>query len=90
MDDNQKISGINYPSSIDVAISAITDMMDSHPATAEMYYERGRLYWRRGLMSDAISDYEHALALDPESPAKQALEMARSVMDFFNPDLLNP
>lgn len=53
-------------------------------------YMRGRIAWRRGRRGDAISLYEKALALDPGSEAAVALEQARSVMNFYNKDLLNP
>ncbi len=90
MDDNQKISGINSPDPVQTALSSLSGMIAARPDDADLYYRRGRLHWRAGAQAAAITDYEHALALDPASPAKQALEMARSVMDFFNPDLLNP
>lgn len=56
----------------------------------ELYFYRGKINWRRGLNALAITDFEHALAINPDSKARHALEMARDVTDFFNPDLLNP
>ncbi|MCM1067212.1 MAG: tetratricopeptide repeat protein [Muribaculaceae bacterium] len=53
-------------------------------------YMRGRIAWRRGRKGEAISLYEKALAIDPGCEAAVALEQARSVMNFFNKDLLNP
>lgn len=57
---------------------------------ADMYFRRGKLYWRLGHRADATSDYAKASELDPESPAVMALEQAREVEAFFNPDLYNP
>ena len=51
---------------------------------------RGRLYWRMQNYSAAVTDFETALAINPECDAKHALELARDVFDYFNPDLLNP
>ena len=90
MDDNQKNSGINPSATVHDAISALSGMIAAHPDDSDLYYQRGRLHWRTGEHAAAITDYEHAVALNPESPARQTLEIARSVMDFFNPDLLNP
>lgn len=59
-------------------------------AVADLYFRRGKLWWRLGNRSAATSDYAHAVALDPASPAVKALEHARDVADFFNPDLYNP
>lgn len=53
-------------------------------------YMDGRIAWKRGRKTDAISLYEKAAAIDPTSEASVALEQARQVMDFFNKDLLNP
>ena len=38
----------------------------------------------------AITDYEHAVSINPNSPAKIALENARDIISFFNPDIYNP
>ncbi|MDE6394517.1 MAG: hypothetical protein K2K77_04170 [Duncaniella sp.] len=59
-------------------------------AIADLYFRRGKLSWRLGNRAAATSDYAHAAALDPTSPAVKALEQAVAVADFFNPDLYNP
>lgn len=72
------------------AESRLTEMVEANPGDAEARYRRGRLRWQLGDRAGAISDYEHAAAADPASPAVAALQMTRQIMDFFNPDLLNP
>lgn len=57
---------------------------------ADLYFRRGKLYWRLGERSRATTDYAQASELDPEGPATMALEQARDVESFFNPDLYNP
>lgn len=57
---------------------------------AVSFYERGRMLWKLGRKTDAMSDYSKAVSIDPESPAAVALQMARDVMDFYNHDLYNP
>lgn len=71
-------------------LSACIAAAVSQDALAEMYFRRGKLYWRLGRRADATSDYAKASAIDPSSPAVKALEHARDVADFFNPDLYNP
>lgn len=70
------------------------DLLDRHiaanPDDAEAMFQRGKLYWRLGNRSKATSDYAAAAAIDPQSPAVMALEQARDIENFFNPDLLNP
>lgn len=71
-------------------LADLTALIDAGNATAETYFERGRLYWKLEQRGAAISDYETAAQLDPASSAVQALEMARQIMDFYNHDLYNP
>lgn len=68
----------------------LTELAEANPDDADARYRRGRLRWSLGDRAGAISDYEHAAAADPASPAVAALQMTRQIMDFFNPDLLNP
>lgn len=51
---------------------------------------RGKLHWRLQNYGAAVSDFERALSINPASEAGPALELARDIFDFYNPDLLNP
>lgn len=73
----------------DKVLSKFEDEISVNP-TSELYYQRGRLLWKLGRKTEAMSDYGRAIELDPESPAVAALQMAREVMDFYNRDLYNP
>ena len=53
-------------------------------------YMLGRIAWKQGRKTDAITIYEQAAALDPGSEAAVALEQAHEIMAFFNKDLYNP
>lgn len=57
---------------------------------ADILFRRGKIHWKMGNRSRATSDYMAAVELDPSSPAGAALEQARDIERFFNPDLLNP
>lgn len=56
----------------------------------EAYFVRGKLSWRTQNYSAAVTDFETAVSINPESGARHALELARDVFDYYNPDLLNP
>jgi predicted negative regulator of RcsB-dependent stress response len=73
----------------DDAITALNRLIDQEPS-ATLYFERGKLQWKLGRRAEAITDYEHATALDATSPAAQALTVTRDIMDFYNKDLYNP
>lgn len=77
---------------VDIAaeLSRLTAEIAENQEDDNLYYLRGRLYWRLGQKSLAISDYECAVALNSGSPASAALKIARDVMDFYNKDLYNP
>lgn len=59
-------------------------------AQAQRHYEQGRRYWSEGRHGDAMTEYNRAAALDPQSPAVTALRMADDIMDFFDHDRFNP
>lgn len=81
----QMMSAGDYDNALEAFNNAIETGGD-----AELFYQRGRLLWKLGRKTEAMSDYGRAVELDPESQAAVALKMAREVMDFFNRDLYNP
>lgn len=83
----QNIRQLMAADRLDEALSALGEMPEP---TAESLFLKGKVYWRMGRRSEATNCYMAAAALDPESPAVQALEQARDIESFFNPDLLNP
>ncbi|MCM1452089.1 MAG: tetratricopeptide repeat protein [Clostridium sp.] len=72
------------------AVEELNKLIEKEPENANWPYLRGRAYWQLGEKGKAMTDFEHALHLDPNSPAKLSLEMAHNVMEFFNPDIFNP
>lgn len=74
----------------DEAIALLDEIITASPASGDALFLRGKLLWKLGRRAEATSDYIKAADIDPDGPASRALEMARSVESFFNPDLLNP
>ncbi len=71
----------------------IDDLMSSVHDDKErgfLWAEKGKLLWKSDRRAEAISAYEKGARLDPDGPAALLLAHSRSIMDFFNPDLLNP
>ena len=60
---------------LDEAVGRLSLMMADVDATSDsrllsdLYFRRGKLYWRLGRRADATSDYTKASALDPGGPA---------------------
>lgn len=57
---------------------------------AEAHFEAGRRLWAEGRRGEAITEYNNAVALDPDSPAAVALKMANEIMDFYDKQRYNP
>ena len=74
---------------LEEAFVTLNEAISASP-DAELYYQRGRLLWKMGQKTEAMSDYATASQLDPASPASSALEMAREIMNFYHRDLYNP
>ena len=87
---HQDIKDLIENNCIEQAIDMLNKLVEVDFTDAEVYFLRGKAYWRLGNRARALSDYATAADLDPDSPAVIALEQAREIEAFFNPDLLNP
>ncbi|MBP7358480.1 tetratricopeptide repeat protein [Xylanibacter oryzae] len=58
--------------------------------TANEYYIKGNEYRRQGNWQEALHNYMEAIALDPESPAKEAKKMLEDILNYYNKDMYNP
>ncbi len=72
------------------ALGLIDILVNESPGDDVLLFERGKLKWRLGDRAGATGDYAKAVLINPDSPAARALEHARDIADFFNPDLYNP
>ncbi len=71
------------------AIPLLDEYISSHEED-EAYTLRGMKHWALGKRALAIKDYLSAIRINPESKAKQALESANAILDYYSKDLLNP
>lgn len=86
----QNIKRLIDNNSLDAAMRSLNEYVAAEPSDDEAFFVRGKLKWRLQDYAAAVTDFEQAVALNPESRARHALELARDVFDFYNPDLLNP
>lgn len=54
------------------------------------YYLLGNAYRQKSDWRKAISNYNRSVQLNPDGPAKTALQTANEILNFFNHDLYNP
>lgn len=72
------------------AIPILDAIIKEHPLYEEAITLRGLKYWALNRPQQAIENYLRALQINPDSKAATALQYAKQVLDFYNPDLLNP
>ena len=75
---------------LDEAVAEATRLLGASPSDASLLFMRGKAYWRLGNRRAAMTDYAASAAIDPSGPASRALEHARDIAGFFNPDIFNP
>lgn len=90
MVESQNIKALIEGKPLPEAIGLLSAMLAEDPENHDVLVERGKLFWKSGRTGAAISDYKHAAAIDPSGAGALLLEHSNSIMDFFNPDLLNP
>ena len=71
---------------LDEALTKIAEL----PVDEGTLYMKGKILWKQGHRTEAITAYNEAVALNPDSPAAIALTQARQIMNFYNKDLYNP
>ena len=54
-----------------------------------LFYLLGNAWRKKGNWQMAINNYLEAIDLNPESPAKQALEIAGELLAFYNKEMYN-
>ena len=75
---------------IDEAISLLEGYRTSGgPMDDTLFYLLGNAWRKKGDWQMAMNNYLEAIHLNPDSPAKQALEIAGEILEFHNKDMYN-
>lgn len=64
--------------------------MQQRASTAADHYRLGNDLRRQGRLPEAMNQYLEAVALDPDSPAREALQLLEDIMQYRCNDLYNP
>ena len=54
-----------------------------------LFYLLGNAWRKKGNWQLAMNNYLEAVALNPDSPARQALDIANEILAFYNKDMYN-
>ena len=86
----QKLRDLLDASKADEAIAAAEQYRaEGGVMDDELFYLLGNAWRKKGNWQMAMNNYLEALDLNPESPAKQALEIAQEILAFYNKDMYN-
>ncbi|HCE47615.1 MAG TPA: hypothetical protein DEQ84_02935 [Prevotellaceae bacterium] len=71
----------------DKAIRLLNIQINTHEADDKLYYMRGNAYFKSGNWQYAMEDYMQAISINAESPAAEAIKMARNILEFYNKEI---
>ncbi|MCD8030947.1 MAG: tetratricopeptide repeat protein [Bacteroides sp.] len=76
---------------VEEAIQAIDTFLPqaTNEEKEQAYYLRGNAYRKLSDWQRAMNSYQHAIDLNPDSPACQAREMLSDILSFYNKDMYN-
>ena len=90
MDRLSQIESVLSDGSADEAIGLLEeDIASLEEPSDRAYYLRGNAYRKKGDWQGAINNYLEAIAINPDSPAKNAYSIANDILDFYNKDMYN-
>lgn len=72
------------------AVKLLDAYIAENPSDDSALALRGLQHWSLQQRKEAINDYLAAIAINPDSPARAALQSAREILDYYNKDLYNP
>ena len=77
---------------VDKAIEQLNQLLQGIPVELKndaLYYLLGNAYRKKGDWKQALDNYQHAIDLNPDSPAVQARKMAIDILNFYHKDMYN-
>lgn len=75
---------------IELRISQLTSIIEQDPTEEQYWLERGTLYWKIQDWSRCISDFDHVIAINPNSPAVELRQMVMRIIRYYYKDQFNP
>jgi nicotinate-nucleotide adenylyltransferase len=73
------------------AIEVLNVIIFQKPGDCQALLLRARIHYKMQKWGDAMNDYALILDFEPDNAeAKSGLEMAKSILGYFTPDMFNP
>lgn len=75
---------------IEECIRRLDQLIAQNPQDEKLWVERGSLYWKLQDWSRCLSDFDHAILLNPNSPAAELRKSVMQIISFYYKDRYNP
>jgi cytochrome c-type biogenesis protein CcmH/NrfG len=73
------------------SLELVNELVSNNKSNCEALILRARIQYRRQNWGAAMNDYYSVLELEPENQeAKSGIEMTKSILGYFTPDMFNP
>ena len=84
------IKGLINNGETKLAIEKLTELLTSDIDNKDIiYYLFGNAYRKMNNWQGALNNYQEAININPDSPAKDAREMMMNIINFYNKDMYN-
>ena len=70
-------------------VTQAIEQLNRFPQKDTAYYLRGNAYRKQGNWQQALNNYQYAMDINPESPAREARRMVIDILNFYNKDMYN-
>ena len=90
MDELDAIESVLRECDADEAIRLLRAFISASETPSDRaYYLLGNAFRKKGDWQGAINNYLEAMAINPDSPARNAYTIANEILDFYNKDMYN-
>ena len=90
MDELDAIESVLREGDADEAIRLLLEFISASETPSDRaYYLLGNAFRKKGDWQGAINNYLEAMAINPDSPARNAYTIANDILDFYNKDMYN-
>ena len=73
------------------SLEKLSRIIMNDKSNIDAFLLRGRIHYKMQNWGDAMNDYYSVLELDPyNQEAKSGIEMTKSILGYFTPDMFNP
>ena len=73
------------------SLEVLNELVSEDPANIQLLLLRARIYYKMQKWGDAMNDYSGILEFEPHHrEARSGLEMSKSILGYFTPDMFNP